>query len=153
MGRGAPMAACRRVRRTAPPRPPCRTHGRAPCRDGAVRRRVVGCGRPAAPPFEREGRHAGTARERHRTRRRVSEWFICAAAGAVLECSVGARPPGGGRPCPDRDLATGGIGDGGRLAGRGSAAAPHRAPGRAKENAGAPMTGTASTTATDFYAK
>src|SRR3989441_5430282 len=113
---------------------------------------VGGCG-PAAAAFERPRRDARPSRRRHRARGGGADGSSAAAARAVLECSLGARTGSGGRAGPDRDLAVRLLVDGAESPDR-SQPAPRDRPSAAEEIGGAgALTDTASTTATDFYAR
>src|SRR5947209_9448791 len=113
---------------------------------------VGGCG-PAAAAFERPRRDTRPSRRRHGARGGGADGSSPAAARAVLECSLGARTRSGGRAGPDRDRALLLRVDGAGSPER-SRPAPRDRPSAAEEIGGATaLTDTASTTATEFYAR
>src|SRR5437660_780044 len=113
---------------------------------------VGGCG-PAAAAFECPRGDARPSRRRHRARGGGADGSSAAAARALLECSLGARTRSGRRAGPDRDLAVHLLVDGAGSPDRGQPA-PRDRSSEAEEIGGAgALTDTASTTATDFYAR
>src|SRR5205809_8093254 len=111
---------------------------------------MVRRGWSAFETFEREDGHARSAGHRDRTRGRGADGTSAAAAGALLECSVGARTRGGPRAGRDRELPARGVSE--------RTTALERCAPPARDRASAPLgepavTGIASTVATDFFAR